>query len=118
LRAEYFQAVYNYNLGLAKLDHVAGQDVAVIQPLLPRRANVGIERDMYVQSLQMGGCGSTAERSVARQHPSRVQAGEREEKVRETIDAVLVLQDTSMQGQEHTEKRQKNAPGGVSALWV
>ena len=35
LRAEYFQAVYNYNLGLAKLDHVAGRDVAVVQPLLP-----------------------------------------------------------------------------------
>ena len=35
LRAEYFQAVYNYNLGRAKLDHVAGRDVAVVQPLLP-----------------------------------------------------------------------------------
>src|SRR2546425_2872362 len=35
LRAEYFQAVYNYNLGLAKLDHVAGRDVAIVQPLLP-----------------------------------------------------------------------------------
>ena len=35
LRAGYFQAVYNYNLGLAKLDHVAGRDVAVVQPLLP-----------------------------------------------------------------------------------
>jgi outer membrane protein len=35
LRAEYFQAVYNYNLGLAKLDHAAGRDVAIIQPLLP-----------------------------------------------------------------------------------
>jgi outer membrane protein TolC len=35
LRAEYFLAVYNYNLGLAKLDHVAGRDVAVVQPLLP-----------------------------------------------------------------------------------
>jgi hypothetical protein len=35
LRAEYFQAIYNYNLGLAKLDHVAGRDVAVVQPLLP-----------------------------------------------------------------------------------
>ena len=35
LRAEYFQAVYNYNLGLAKLDHVAGRDVVVVQPLLP-----------------------------------------------------------------------------------
>jgi outer membrane protein len=35
LRAEYFQAVYNYNLGLAKLDHVAGRDVAVVRPLLP-----------------------------------------------------------------------------------
>src|SRR5215475_9617837 len=35
LRAAYFLAVYNYNLGLAKLDHVAGRDVAVVQPLLP-----------------------------------------------------------------------------------
>ena len=35
LRAGYFQAVYNYNLGLVKLDHVAGRDVAVVQPLLP-----------------------------------------------------------------------------------
>jgi phospholipid transport system substrate-binding protein len=36
----------------------------------------------------------------------RAQAGEPQEKVRETIDAVLtVLQDTSMQGQENTEKR-------------
>jgi outer membrane protein TolC len=35
LRAGYFQAVYNYNLGLAKLDHVAGRDVAIVQPLLP-----------------------------------------------------------------------------------
>jgi outer membrane protein len=34
LRAEYFQAVYNYNLGLAKLDHAAGRDVAMVQPLL------------------------------------------------------------------------------------
>jgi phospholipid transport system substrate-binding protein len=40
--------------------------------------------------------------------PSRAQAGEPQEKVRETIDAVLaVLQDTSMQGQEHTEKRRE-----------
>ena len=35
LRAEYFQAVYNYNLGLARLDHAAGRDVAMVQPLLP-----------------------------------------------------------------------------------
>jgi outer membrane protein TolC len=35
LRAEYFQAVYNYNIGLAKLDHTAGRDVTAIQPLLP-----------------------------------------------------------------------------------
>jgi outer membrane protein TolC len=35
LRAEYFQAVYNYNLGLAKLDHTAGRDVAIVQPMLP-----------------------------------------------------------------------------------
>ena len=33
LRAGYFQAVYNYNLGFAKLDHAAGRDVAVVQPL-------------------------------------------------------------------------------------
>jgi outer membrane protein TolC len=35
LRAEYLQAVFHYNIGLAKLDHVAGRDVAAIQPLLP-----------------------------------------------------------------------------------
>lgn len=35
LRAGYFQAVYNYNLGLAKLDNAAGRDVAIVQPLLP-----------------------------------------------------------------------------------
>jgi phospholipid transport system substrate-binding protein len=38
--------------------------------------------------------------------PSRAQAGEPQEKVRETIDAVLaVLQDKSLQGEENTEKR-------------
>jgi phospholipid transport system substrate-binding protein len=38
--------------------------------------------------------------------PSRAQAGEPQEKVRETVDAVLaVLQDKSMQGEENTEKR-------------
>jgi phospholipid transport system substrate-binding protein len=37
---------------------------------------------------------------------SRAQAGEPQEKVRETVDAVLaVLQDKSMQGEENTEKR-------------
>jgi len=35
LRAGYFQAIYNYNLGLVKLDHAAGRDVAMVQPLLP-----------------------------------------------------------------------------------
>jgi outer membrane protein TolC len=35
LRAEYLQAVYNYNLALAKLDHAAGRDVATVQPFLP-----------------------------------------------------------------------------------
>jgi outer membrane protein TolC len=35
LRASYLQAVYNYNLGLAKLDHATGRDVALIQTLLP-----------------------------------------------------------------------------------
>jgi outer membrane protein TolC len=35
MRAEYFQAVYKYNLGLARLDHAAGRDVAMVQPLLP-----------------------------------------------------------------------------------
>lgn len=35
LRVEYLQAVYNYNLGLAKLDHVSGRDVALVRPLLP-----------------------------------------------------------------------------------
>ena len=39
---------------------------------------------------------------------SRVQAGEPQEKVRETIDAVLaVLQDKSLQGQENTGKRRE-----------
>lgn len=35
LRVAYLQAVYNYNLGLARLDHAAGRDVAMVQPLLP-----------------------------------------------------------------------------------
>jgi hypothetical protein len=35
MRASYFQAVFNYNIGLAKLDHAAGRDVAMIQPFLP-----------------------------------------------------------------------------------
>jgi outer membrane protein len=35
LRADYFESVYQYNLGLAKLDHAAGRDVATVQPLLP-----------------------------------------------------------------------------------
>ena len=40
--------------------------------------------------------------------PSRAQAGEPQEKVRETIDAVLVvLQDKSLQGPENTEKRRE-----------
>jgi phospholipid transport system substrate-binding protein len=38
--------------------------------------------------------------------PSQVQAGEPQEKVRETVDAVLaVLQDKSLQGEENTGKR-------------
>jgi phospholipid transport system substrate-binding protein len=38
--------------------------------------------------------------------PSRAQAGEPQEKVRETVDAVLaVLQDKSLQGEENTGKR-------------
>jgi len=36
LRAGYLQSVYHYNLGLAKLDHVAGRDVAGVQALLPQ----------------------------------------------------------------------------------
>ena len=40
--------------------------------------------------------------------PSRAPAGEPQEKVRETVDAVLVvLQDKSMQGPENTEKRRE-----------
>ncbi len=35
LRAAYLQAVYAYNLGLSKLDHAAGRDVAAVKPLLP-----------------------------------------------------------------------------------
>jgi outer membrane protein TolC len=35
LRAGYFQSVYHYNLGFAKLDHMAGRDVARVEPLLP-----------------------------------------------------------------------------------
>ena len=35
LRAGYFQAVYNYNLALVKLDHAAGRDVAMVKPFLP-----------------------------------------------------------------------------------
>jgi phospholipid transport system substrate-binding protein len=38
--------------------------------------------------------------------PSRAQAGEPQEKVRETVEAVLaVLQDKSLQGEENTQKR-------------
>ncbi len=35
LRASYLEAVYKYNLALAKLDHAAGRDVATVQALLP-----------------------------------------------------------------------------------
>jgi hypothetical protein len=35
LRASYFQAVYNYNIGVAKLEHTAGRDVAFVQAVLP-----------------------------------------------------------------------------------
>lgn len=35
LRASYFQAVYHYNVGIAKLEHTAGRDVAAVQALLP-----------------------------------------------------------------------------------
>ena len=35
MRASYFQEVFHYNIALAKLDHTAGRDVTVIQPLLP-----------------------------------------------------------------------------------
>lgn len=38
LRAGYFQAVYNYNLALVKLDHAAGRDVAMVKPFLPDAA--------------------------------------------------------------------------------
>ncbi|GIX46430.1 MAG: RND transporter [Candidatus Tectimicrobiota bacterium] len=34
LRAAYFQAVYNYNVGWAKLEHAAGHDVATVQAVL------------------------------------------------------------------------------------
>ncbi len=52
--------------------------------------------------------------------PSRAQAGEPQEKVRETIDAVLaVLQDTvPARSGKHGEAPRKNASGGVSAFWV
>ncbi|ETW97140.1 MAG: hypothetical protein ETSY1_23790 [Candidatus Entotheonella factor] len=35
LRASYLQSVYDYNLALAKLDHVAGRDVAMVKAFLP-----------------------------------------------------------------------------------
>lgn len=35
LRASYFESVYQHNLGLAKLDHAAGRDIASVQNLLP-----------------------------------------------------------------------------------
>jgi outer membrane protein len=35
LRASYFESVFQYNLGLAKLDHVAGRDVAAVKALVP-----------------------------------------------------------------------------------
>ncbi len=40
LRASYFQSVYNYNLALAKLDHVAGRDVAMVKAFLPTTSSV------------------------------------------------------------------------------
>ena len=39
MRAGYFQAVYNYNLAIAKLDHAAGRDVAMVQAHLPPARN-------------------------------------------------------------------------------
>lgn len=35
LRASYLESVYQHNLGLAKLDHVAGRDVASVKALVP-----------------------------------------------------------------------------------
>jgi outer membrane protein TolC len=35
LRASYLQSVYDYNLALAKLDHVTGRDVAMVKAFLP-----------------------------------------------------------------------------------
>lgn len=35
MRAAYFQAVYEYNLALAKLDHAAGRDVATVRAFVP-----------------------------------------------------------------------------------
>ena len=35
LRASYLQSVYDYNFTLAKLDHVAGRDVAMVKAFLP-----------------------------------------------------------------------------------
>ncbi len=39
LRASYFQAVYQYNLALAKLDHASGRDVAMVRAFLPTAAS-------------------------------------------------------------------------------
>ncbi|MGQ4807361.1 hypothetical protein NKDENANG_00709 [Candidatus Entotheonellaceae bacterium PAL068K] len=35
LRASYLQSIYHYNIGIAKLEHTAGRDVALVQALLP-----------------------------------------------------------------------------------
>ncbi|MCZ6874322.1 MAG: TolC family protein [bacterium] len=35
LRASYLESIYQHNMSLAKLDHVAGRDVAAVQSLLP-----------------------------------------------------------------------------------
>ncbi len=43
LRASYFDSVYNYNLALAKLDHVAGRDVAMVKAYLPASNTVSTQ---------------------------------------------------------------------------
>ena len=43
LRASYFQSVYGYNLGLAKLDHATGRDVAKVKAYLPSRDSIHLQ---------------------------------------------------------------------------
>ncbi len=66
LRVEYVRAVYNYNLGLAKLDHVAGRDVAIVQPLLPPPPHKRSRERREISARDMpGGCTAVYRHAVS-----------------------------------------------------